>query len=55
MSLRIHQQEHIETGQASALSQVAYCRQHKLNFKTFSNWLRIYCLLINVQELPGKG
>ncbi len=37
-----HQQKHIETWQTSGLSQVAYCRQHKLNSKTFSNWLRIY-------------
>jgi len=42
MSLPAHQQKHIEAWQESALSQVAYCRQHKLNSKTFSNWLRIY-------------
>ena len=42
MSLPTQQQEHIEAWQASGLSQVAYCRQHKLNSKTFSNWLRIY-------------
>lgn len=42
MSLPLQQQKHIEVWQASGLSQVAYCRQHKLNSKTFSNWLRIY-------------
>jgi hypothetical protein len=42
MVLSTDQQEHLEAWQASGLSQVAYCRQHKLNSKTFSNWLRIY-------------
>ena len=42
MALPIQQQKHIEAWQESGLSQVAYCRQHKLNSKTFSNWLRIY-------------
>ena len=42
MSFPAHQQKHIETWQVSRLSQVAYCRQHKLNSKTFANWLRIY-------------
>ena len=42
MALPTHQQKHIESCQESALSQVAYCRQHKLNSKAFSNWLRIY-------------
>ncbi len=42
MSLPAHQQKHIGAWQSSGLSQVAYCRQHKLNSKTFSNWLRIY-------------
>ncbi len=42
MALPTHQQKHIEAWQLSGLSQVAYCRQHKLNSKTFSNWLRIY-------------
>ena len=42
MALPTHQQKHIETWQVSGLSQVAYCRQHKLNSKTFANWLRIY-------------
>ena len=42
MALPTHQQQHIETWQASGLSQVAYCRQHKLNSKTFTNWLRIH-------------
>lgn len=42
MSLPTHQQKHIEAWQTSGLSQVAYCRQHKLNSKTFSNWLRAY-------------
>ena len=38
MALSTHQQKHIETWQASGLTQVAYCRQ----CKTFSNWLRFY-------------
>ncbi|GJL76107.1 IS66 family insertion sequence element accessory protein TnpB [Nitrosomonas sp.] len=42
MALSTQQQKHIESWQASGLSQVAYCRQHKLNSKTFSNWLRFY-------------
>jgi len=42
MSLLTDQQVHIEAWQSSGLSQVAYCRQHKLNSKTFANWLRIY-------------
>ncbi len=41
MALPTQQQEHIEAWQASELTQVAYCRQHKLNSKTFSNWLHI--------------
>ena len=42
MSLPTYRQKHIEAWQTSGLSQVAYCRQHKLNAKTFTNWLRIY-------------
>jgi hypothetical protein len=42
MSLPLHQQQHIASWQASGLSQVAYCRQHKLNSKTFSNWQRVH-------------
>jgi hypothetical protein len=42
MALSIHQQRHIESWQSSSLSQAAYCRKHKLNSKTFGNWLRIY-------------
>ena len=42
MALPVHQQKHIASWQVSGLSQVAYCRQHKLNSKTFTNWLRIY-------------
>ena len=42
MSLPAQQQEHIEAWQSSGLSQVAYCRQHQLNSKTFSSWLRVY-------------
>lgn len=41
-SLSTQQQKHIRAWQESGLSQVAYCRQHKLNAKTFTNWLRIY-------------
>ena len=36
MALSTQQQEHTEAWQASGLSQVGYCRQHKLNSKTFS-------------------
>jgi hypothetical protein len=42
MALSIHQQRHIEAWQSSSLSQAAYCREHKLNSKTFGNWLRTY-------------
>ena len=42
MALPTHQQKHIEAWHSSGLSQVAYCRQHKLNFITFANWLRVY-------------
>lgn len=42
MALFTQQQKHIEIWQISGLSKTAYCRQHKLNAKTFSNWLRAY-------------
>ena len=42
MAKSTQQQIHIEAWQLSGLSQVAYCRQHKLNSKTFSNWLQAY-------------
>ena len=42
MSMSTQQQKHIEAWQLSGLSQVAYCRQHQLNSKTFSNWLQAY-------------
>ena len=42
MALQQYQQNHIEAWQASSLSQAAYCREYKLNSKTFGNWLRIY-------------
>ena len=42
MTLPLQQQKHVEAWHASGLSQAAYCREHKLNAKTFSNWLRIY-------------
>lgn len=42
MALPTDAQKHIEAWQSSGLSQVAYCRQHKLNSKTFANWLRVY-------------
>ena len=42
MALPIHQHKHIAAWQSSGLSQVAYCRQHQLNSKTFANWLRAY-------------
>lgn len=44
MALTLDKHNHIEAWQASGLSQVAYCREHKLNAKTFTNWLRIYRL-----------
>lgn len=31
---------HIEAWQTSGMSQAAYCREHGLNTKTFSNWVR---------------
>lgn len=42
MALSTQQQKHVESWQSSGLSQVAYCRQHQLNSRTFSNWLRVY-------------
>ncbi len=42
MLLQSRQKERIESWQASGLTQVDYCRQHQLNAKTFSNWLRAY-------------
>ena len=42
MALPTHQHKHIAAWQSSGLSQVAYCRQHQLNSKTFANWLRVY-------------
>ena len=42
MALLQSQQDHIEAWQVSGLSQAAYCREHKLNSKTFGNWLRVY-------------
>lgn len=42
MALPTHQHKHIVAWQSSGLSQVAYCRQHQLNSKTFGNWLRVY-------------
>jgi transposase len=35
-------QQHIQTWQASGLTQAAYCRQHGLNPTTFSGWQRRY-------------
>jgi hypothetical protein len=42
MALPTDPQKHIEAWQSSSLSQAAYCRQHKLNSKTFANWWRVY-------------
>ena len=42
MALQRYQRDHIEFWQSSSLSQAAYCREHKLNSKTFGNWLRKY-------------
>ncbi len=33
--------QHISIWKASGLTQAAYCRQHGLNAKTFSRWLRL--------------
>jgi len=32
--------QHIESWRGSGLSQAAYCRQHGLNAKSFSRWIR---------------
>ncbi|MCP5245596.1 MAG: IS66 family insertion sequence element accessory protein TnpB [Burkholderiales bacterium] len=42
MTTQEQQIRHIKAWQASGLSQVAYCRDHGLNSKTFGNWLRVY-------------
>ncbi|SEG07334.1 IS66 family insertion sequence element accessory protein TnpA [Nitrosomonas ureae] len=42
MALSTDPQKHIDAWHSSGLSQVAYCLQHKLNTKTFANWLRVY-------------
>lgn len=42
MALQQYQRNHVEAWQLSSLSQAAYCREHKLNSKTFGSWLRIY-------------
>jgi hypothetical protein len=33
-------QQHIQHWKNSQLSQIAYCREHKLNFHRFNYWLR---------------
>ncbi|SDG99535.1 hypothetical protein SAMN05428952_1003106 [Nitrosomonas sp. Nm132] len=47
----MQQQKHVETWQASDVSRAAYCREHGLNAKTFTNWLRIYR---NEQQLDSE-
>ncbi|MCP5245593.1 MAG: IS66 family insertion sequence element accessory protein TnpB [Burkholderiales bacterium] len=42
MTTQEQQIRHIKAWQASGLSQVAYCRDHGLNSKTFGNWLRTF-------------
>jgi len=43
MALPTHQHRHIAAWQSNGLSRVAYyCHQHRLNSKTFTNWLRVY-------------
>jgi hypothetical protein len=32
--------QHVESWRSSGLSQAAYCRQHGLNAKSFSRWIR---------------
>jgi transposase-like protein len=43
---------HIEAWQTSGMSQAAYCREHGLNTKTFSNWVRKH-RADHVLELPS--
>jgi hypothetical protein len=38
MKLQQHQQKHIEAWQSSGMSQAAYCREQRLNAKTFGNY-----------------
>jgi transposase-like protein len=40
MSLSETRRIHIEAWQKSGVTQVAYCREHGLNTKTFGNWVR---------------
>ncbi|MBX3639976.1 MAG: transposase [Nitrosomonas sp.] len=42
MSTAETRRNHIEVWQSSGMSQVAYCRTHGLNTKTFGNWVRKY-------------
>lgn len=42
MTTPAQQIRHIKAWQVSGLTQVAYCRDHGLNSKTFGNWLRAY-------------
>ncbi|MCP5245169.1 MAG: IS66 family insertion sequence element accessory protein TnpB [Burkholderiales bacterium] len=42
MTTQEQQIRYIKAWQASGLSQVAYCRDHGLNSKTFGNWLWAY-------------
>jgi len=53
MTLQRYQQNHIEAWQSSGLSQAAYCREHKMNSKTFGNWLRIYRAAQMDSQLPA--
>ncbi|MCC6922401.1 MAG: hypothetical protein IT525_04950 [Nitrosomonas sp.] len=62
MKLQQHQQKHIEAWQSSGLSQAVYCREQRLNAKTFGNWLRAYrsgCAVSQLATLvpvrSGKG
>ncbi len=52
MALRRDQQKHIAAWQSSGLSQVQYCCEHKLNSKTFTNWLRVYRLQQRTPAAP---
>ena len=44
MTLQEHRIEHIQTWQASGLTQAVYCQQQGLNAKTFSRWFKTYQL-----------
>ncbi len=44
MALQKRHIDHIQTWQASGLTQAVYCQQQGLNAKTFSRWFKTYQL-----------